>query len=101
MVRRNIKDQAGKEPIDVLSHSPGRDRSWETEQRTRGVVVTYRGIPPELRGRIKEIAAELGVTVGDVARRFLEHGLDAFESGALKLRPAEKVTKRTLYPDDV
>jgi len=78
----------------------GRDRSWEAEQRERGLVVTYRGIPQELHERVKEIAKALHVNTGDVARRFLEYAIEAYEEGSLQLDAVVISTKRTLYPDD-
>ena len=98
--RRHIEDQTNSEALDVLSRRPAkRDRSWEAGQRGAGVVVTYRGIPAELQGRIKEIAGEHGVKVGELARRLLEYGLDAYESGELQLDAVTVTTKRTLYPE--
>ena len=102
MVRRKVgdQDQAG-EAADFLSQRPEqRDRSWESEQRARGVVVTYRGVPADLQARIKEIAGENKVKVGELARRFLEYALAAYESGELDLDLVDVATKRTLYPDD-
>ena len=91
MGRRHLEDQdqAG-EAVDVLSQRPTkRDRSWETGQRSRGVVVTYRGIPRELQERIKAIASEQGIKIGELARRFLEYALDAYDAGDLSLDPVE------------
>jgi len=102
MGHRSIGDQIDKERIEALSQRPAkRDRAWEQGQRSRGVVVTYRGIPGELQARIKEIAGEHGVKIGELARRFLEYALDAYDAGALELATVDVVTKRTLYPDDV
>lgn len=84
----------------VMKNSGGerRKRTWEAEQRAKGNVVTYRGIPPELREQIKAIAVAHHVKIGEVARRFLEHGLEAYQSGDLELRAVEIVLKATLYP---
>jgi len=99
--RRRLQDQLG-EAADVLTERPTkRDRSWEAEQREQGIVVTYRGIPRGLQERIKEIAGEHKVNIGELARRFLEYALDAYEDGSLVLEPEEKAEiKRTLYPDE-
>ena len=91
MTRRKI------EALDVLG--PKRDRAWEAEQRKRGVVATYRGIPPALQDRIKAVASEHGVKVGDVARRFLEYALEAYAAGDLQLQAVPETPKRTLYPE--
>ena len=84
MARRKCKDLADKEALDILGAR--RNRDWEAEQRKRGVVATYRGIPPELQDRIKAVASELGVNIGDVARRLLEYALDAYDAGDLELQ---------------
>ncbi len=100
MGRRKLNDQVNSEAIDVLAHAPAkRDRSWENGQRAKGVVVTYRGIPAELQARVKAIAKENGVPIGELARRFLEYAMDAYESGDLELATVEVVKKRTLYPE--
>ena len=101
MSRRSLGDQVDKDALDTLTRrAPKRARSWESEQRGRGVVVTYRGIPSELQARIKEIAGEHGVKVGELARRFLEHAIDAYAAGDLVLEPVEVTRKATLYPDE-
>jgi len=92
MTRRKI------EALDVLG--PKRDRTWEAEQRKRGVVATYRGIPPELQDRIKAVAGEHQVKIGDVVRRFLEYALEAYDAGELALQAVPEPPKRTLYPDE-
>ena len=105
MGRRKLNDQVNGEvgdTIDALAHPPAqRDRSWENAQRGKGIVVTYRGIPSELQARVKEIASEHGVPIGQLARRFLEYAVDAYENGDLELSPVEVVTKATLYPGEV
>ena len=98
MARRSTGDLADKEALDVLGAK--RDRGWEAEQRKRGIVATYRGIPPELQDRIKAVASELGVNIGDVARRFLEYALAAYDAGEIDLRASIVSIKRTLYPDE-
>jgi hypothetical protein len=63
-------------------------------------MASYRGIPPELHEALKEIAAELEVTVGEVARVFLEYGLKAYEAGDLALDPKPLPSKFTLFPPE-
>lgn len=98
--RRRLKDQASEsvQPLDLFE-APSRKREWERDQRASGHVVTYRGIPRALQERIKEIAEAHRVKVGDVARRFLEHALDAFEAGELELTPGVVGRRYSLYPD--
>ena len=78
---------------------PKRNRDWEARQRREGVV-TYRGVPPELRDQITEIAQAHGVRAGDVARAFLEYGLAAFQDGNLVLAPKLQRGRLTLFPDE-
>lgn len=72
----------------------GRDRSWEKSHPP----TSYR-IPLSLRERITQIAAERDLSTAEIARSFLEHGLAAYESGELELRPVFR-GKLTLFPDD-
>jgi len=87
MARRSTGDLVDKEALDVLGAK--RDRGWEAEQRKRGIVATYRGIPPELQDYIKTVASEHGLKVGDVARRFLEYAREAHDAGDLELQAPE------------
>ena len=99
MSRRSIGDQAAKDALETLTRAgPKRPRRWESEQRQAGVVVTYRGIPAGLQARVKEIAGDLGVNIGEVARAFLEAGVASYESGDLQLETHEITRKNTLYP---
>lgn len=103
MARRNIADQVPTEPVDVLTRRPSRakrNREWERRKRQAAGFVGYRGIPPELNAEIKEVAQDLQVTMGDVARAFLECGLEAYRRGDLKLEPKSCVEKFTLYPTE-
>ena len=89
-MRRSIADQLSSEPIEVLTKRPAktrRNREWEKEQRETGVVVTYRGIPKSLNEKVKAVAAELGVPIGDVVRAFLENALNDYQTGDLSLDP--------------
>jgi len=71
-----------------------RDRSWDAEHKDQ--VAHYRGIPPEVKREIINIAAELRVPVGQLARAFLEYGIEQYRSGALILEPKPK-DDQTLY----
>jgi len=85
----------------LLAHKPSRakrNREWEAQQAR--VTVTYRGIPPELNARLKLVAEELEVPVGDVVRAFLERGLAAYEQGDLLLQPRLRIGRKTLYPGE-
>ena len=77
-----------------------RKRDWERRQRKERGQVSYRGIPAELQERLKDIAQAHHVTVGEIARAFLEYGIEAYEAGDLPLKTHAITEKRTLYPDD-
>ena len=99
--KRQDLSQYGSEPIEVLARRPSRakrNREWERRARKERGVVTYRGIPPDLQERLKEIAATYEVPVGDVARLFIEHGLRAYEAGELEIKPALVTGRFTLFP---
>lgn len=99
MARRSVKGTADQDAIAALSSRPKHDRGWEAKQRKERGFVSYRGVPRDLQEQLKEVAKKLHVPVGDLARRFLEYGLAAYERGDLELRPVEIVKKATLYPD--
>ncbi len=84
----------------ILQRRPSkakRNREWEQRNKVTG----YRGIPSELNEDLKAIAVELSVSIGDVARAFLEHGLEAYKRGELALAPRLRFSvhsNMTLYP---
>jgi len=99
----SLTSQVPEEPTEaipqLLAHKPShakRNREWETQQER----VTYRGIPPDLNERVKLLAENLGVPIGDVVRAFIERGLQAYEQGDLILQPHLRIGKMTLYPEE-
>lgn len=101
MPRRKISEQVGEEPVDVLARRPSkaeRNRSWERDQAKEVGIATYRGIPRKLNARLVAVARELGVPVGQVARLFLEFGLEAYERGDLVPAPVLVAGKYGLFP---
>ena len=91
---------SGREPLDsikgkipALARKPReaieakRDRGWEHRQRNDPETrqVTFRGIPRDAYDRMKEIAAEHGITLSEVARLFLESSLEDYEAGLLEI----------------
>ena len=99
MPRREIN--LGDEPIEALVRRPSkakRNREWERQAREKLGTVTYRGVPHELNEKLKEIARDLGVPVGEVARRFLEYSLEACKRGDLVLKPQAVADKYSLFP---
>ena len=79
-------------------HTRKRNRHWEKEHQSHKAV--YRGVDPKLALRVKSIAGDLLVPVGDVARVLIEFSLHAYEQGDLDLRshidPCR--LRRTLFP---
>lgn len=74
-----------------------RDRTWEQEQRQAGHVVTYRGIPAEVQERIRNMAAEIGVPVGEIARLALERLLAEYEQGQVKPQVRIVQARRSIF----
>lgn len=90
----------GEPVVDVLNRRPSkakRTRTWERQQAA--LMVTYRGIPPELKQAIHAVAQELGITVSEVGRLFLEYSLAAYQSGELEVEVVVVETKKTAFPD--
>jgi hypothetical protein len=60
--------------------------------------VTYR-IPVELKEKVRTIAEEHMLPVGEAVRFFIEQSLLAFRNGDLPLQPAPKLVGKTLFQD--
>ena len=75
-----------------------RNRNWE--QQHNHTRVTYRGVPQHLVETIKEVAETLQVNTGDVARAFLEFGLNCLEEEEIQLNPKPKAQRMTLFPKE-
>jgi len=73
-----------------------RDRGWEKEESNRPML--FRRVPPPLRQAIKEIADDLQVRVDDVARAFLEFGLQCYQKNQIQVQPVLSEGRRTLFP---
>lgn len=85
----------GKNKPGALKHKPSqssRNRNWDREHPP----TCYRGIPAELHAAIVEIANDLAVPPGDVARKLMEYGLTAYRAGNISFQPVI-VGKRRLY----
>lgn len=59
--------------------------------------VSYRGIPDETVQAVEALASRLVTPIGEVARRLLEFGLEAYEAGNLPMQTYAVVMKNTLY----
>lgn len=77
-----------------------RNRDWE--RRHLGQKVVYRGVDPKLALKVREIAEEINVRSGEVARFLLEYALAAYETGHLILtpRPNPARMRMTLFPKE-
>lgn len=75
-----------------------RNRQWERQHQKQKV--TYRGVEPKLALKVKNIAGQLHVPEGEVARALIEHALRAYERGELDLypRPDPERIRMTLFP---
>ncbi len=119
MARKSLLEQLGAsaqdipdEPLEAVPEilarrpkppkaAPKRNREWEARQQASGHgVIAFRNVPAELRDDIKAIAQAQGVRVGEVARLFLEYGLDAYAAGRISLNPKLKQGRLTLYPEN-
>lgn len=82
-------------PVAVLRR---RKRDWEREHQNEKVV--YRGVDPQAALQVRQLAEELHVPVGEVARALLEYGLIAHSRGDLNLapRPNPERLRMTLFP---
>ena len=98
------EDKSIPKPPDIyenlrVAEPRKRDRNWEKEHQNQKVV--YRGVDPKLALRVKEIAGEIGVREGEVARFLLDYALRAYESGELDLipHPDPERMRMTLFPN--
>jgi hypothetical protein len=92
-------------PPDIFESLPvaaprERDRTWERNHQ--GEKVVYRGVDPNAALQVRQIADELQVPAGEVARALLDYGLDAYSRGDLNLspRPNPARLRMTLFPSD-
>jgi hypothetical protein len=63
-------------------------------------IATFRGIPLTLHQSVKSIAKDLGVSPGELARYFLEKGLEQIAAGEDEVAPTFVPGGYTLYPDE-
>lgn len=75
-----------------------RNRKWEKEHRP----YRYVNVPTELREQVLALAEHLGVTADEVARAFIEYGIECVDDEKLKLRaqPNPYGRKMTLFPKE-
>jgi hypothetical protein len=89
------------EAFPVITHKgsgPKKTTRKEKQEPAWQVRVTYR-IPVVLKEKIRMIADEHTLPVGEVVRFFIEQSLLAFRKGDLPLQPAPKLIGKTLFQD--
>jgi len=86
---------------DHLRVATPRQRSRQWEKAHLSQKATYRGVDPNLALRVKQIATDLEVRDGEVARTLLEYAMRAMASGDLDLnpRPHPERMRMTLFPE--
>jgi hypothetical protein len=72
---------------DTLRVAGPRKRSRQWEKRNQSHKAVYRGVDPKLALKVKEIAGELDVPEGEVARAVIEFALREYQEGGLDLVP--------------
>jgi hypothetical protein len=75
-----------------------RNRRWEKEHRS----YRYINVPPEVRAKVLDLAADLLVTADELARALIEYSAECADSGALRpcARPNPLGRKMTLFPKE-
>ncbi len=58
----------------------------------------YRGVQPDVKNSVKQLAASLCVTADEVAVSFLQAGIQAMTEGNLELEPQPYIYRMTLFP---
>ena len=94
-----MRRKAFREPSALLPPPPTRakrNRAWEKKHNVD--LVHYRGVPRNVQEEVIAIASDLGVTVGEVARAMLEHGITSYKAGKMLLHPEVTTGKVTLFP---
>lgn len=87
-------------PLDFIpTVEPRKKRERKWDRIHQGELVTYRGIPAETHQTLISLAGNIGVPVDEVARMFLEYGVEHYRSGLLPLNPHPKAQRMTLFPD--
>ena len=87
---------------DNLRVAERRQRNRRWEKATYQNKAVYRGVDPHLALRVKEIAGDLLVNSGEVARLLLEYALRAYAECELELNPRlhPERTRWTLYTSE-
>jgi hypothetical protein len=93
-----IEPQAPQSVLSQLRIAGEKQRSRDWEKKAANRTISYRGVPPDLQKAIKQIAASLHVLVDDVARAFLEFGLQCHRNSKLTIVAVLQEERLTLFP---
>ena len=74
---------------------PARKKKQMSKVKKVYPAVSYR-LPKKVHEKIRRLAMNLDVPLGDVVSFLLQHGLDAYRSGKLSLQPQVLIVKKTL-----
>ncbi|HMN13300.1 MAG TPA: hypothetical protein PKD55_13350 [Bellilinea sp.] len=91
------KDRAKgwREANDIQKEIPARKKKQMSKVKKVYPAVSYR-LPKKVHERVCCLAMNLDVPLGDVVSFLLQHGLDAYRSGKLSLKPQPVTVKMTL-----
>lgn len=85
------------------------DKDWQggvgdnvnrSNKQPKAHIATFRGIPLKLHQSLKTIADDLGISPGELARYFLEKGLEQMDAGEEDIAPSFVPGGYTLYPQE-
>ncbi len=100
-----VEEELDRRLSQKFKDSAGGDRSstdggGQPKAPQKVNIATFRGIPKKLHETLKDIAAELGVSPGELARYFLEQGLARMKAGDERIEVSFVSGGYTLYPDE-
>ncbi|MBG0786968.1 MAG: hypothetical protein H0S79_17875 [Anaerolineaceae bacterium] len=78
----------------------GEEQTGPSKKAPKVHIATFRGIPLKLHESLKSIAADLGISPGELARYFLENGLARMGAGEEEVTPSFVPGGYTLYPEE-
>ncbi len=92
--RQMLGQIAPPEALETPTPPAQRGRGWDKAHPPKH----YRGVPAEIRRAVVDIAQENNVPADEVARAFLEYGLQCLQQKRLALNVQPKAQRMTLYP---
>ncbi len=102
MAKNTIENQGHKEQSDTMmtQKGGGEEQKAPSKKSPKVHIATFRGIPSKLHDSVKSIAADLGISPGELARYLLENGLARLGAGEEEVAPSFVPGGYTLYPDE-